>query len=192
MTRQTSRKTRELRDMAVLAVARRGALERSGAASLAILHERGLMIGYHTPFNPLPKMSDSAQYDAACRGKQAAREPYGIEIWLDGAGKVFTAGWTFDSEPHVRLCKRGAWQEVLKNIVHDTGEEQIVMPSKKKTPEVVAQKDIVAVPVVSAIPDGASTQRLRQLEQENKHLRRAISGLMLDKLILAKAAAGKL
>jgi hypothetical protein len=30
------------------------------------------------------------------------------------------------------------------------------------------------------------------IEMENRRLRRVISGLMLDKLILAKAAAGKL
>ena len=42
------------------------------------------------------------------------------------------------------------------------------------------------------LPGDVRAKRLRYLEQENKKLRRAISGLMLDKLILANAAAGTL
>jgi hypothetical protein len=184
MRRRTAKNVRELRDMAVLAVSRRGALERSGEASLAILHEQGLMIGYHTPFNPLPKMSDSARYDAALQHKQTTRAPYGIEIWLDGAGKVFSAGWAMDGEPQVKLCRSGGWQEVLRNIANAAPESEFEL-RKTKTPEIVATEQPVE-PLV------CESQRVRQLELENKNLRRAISGLMLDKLILAKAAAGNL
>lgn len=171
MQRQTSddHRAKALRDLAVLAVARRGALERSGAANLAVLKQDDLMIGYHTPFNPLPKLADSAKYEAALEGNDRAHDAYGIEIWLDDAGKVFSAGWTPSGEMHVRLHKPGAWQSKL---------EEIAAPQRSRKK--------------AAAPQAAKSQQLRVLEQENKNLRRAISGLMLDKLILAKAAAGKL
>jgi hypothetical protein len=37
---------------------------------------------------------------------------------------------------------------------------------------------------------GGQVQRMKELEQENARLRRAASGLMLDKLILTEAAKG--
>jgi hypothetical protein len=160
---------RSLRDLAVLAVARRGALERSGAANLAVLKQDDLMIGYHTPFNPLPKLSDNAKYAAALGNKDCGREAYGVDIWLEAEGKVFSAGWAPGGDMNVRLFKPGPWQSRLEEIV-------------------------AASPVIRkvAAPRVAKSERLRVLEQENKQLRRTISGLMLDKLILAQAAAGKL
>ncbi|HEY2033569.1 MAG TPA: hypothetical protein VGH02_07755 [Rhizomicrobium sp.] len=183
-----------LRDLAVLAVARRGALERSGAANLAVLREDGLMIGYHTPFNPLPKLGDGAKYEAALERKDTTRNAYGVEIWLEEFGKVFSACWSRGDDLHIRLCRPGSWQIALKNIAHRI-EKEPAMPRKKRTTSARGEKAIAncptAIPEMS-LPDDGRNNRLRLLEQENKNLRRAISGLMLDKLILAKAAAGKL
>ena len=171
MTRRLpdSRKAETLRDLAVLAVARRGAMERSGAANLAVLREDDLMIGYHTPFNPLPKLAESAKYDAALKGRDGMRDTYGIDVWLEAEGKVFSAGWTPGGQMHVRLCKPGAWQARLL---------ELAAPSRSH------QR--------ASAPEAARNRKLRRLEQENRNLRRAISGLMLDKLILTSAAAGKL
>ena len=78
------------------------------------------------------------------------------------------------------------------------------MPKKRYTPEeIVAKLRQVDVPVSQGqnIADairqiGVSevkadqVKRLKQLEQENSRLRRAVSDLTLDKLILQEAARG--
>lgn len=47
----------QIQRVAVSAVMRFGKLETSGAAKLAILRKKDLMIAYRTPFNPLPPLS---------------------------------------------------------------------------------------------------------------------------------------
>ncbi|HWA29946.1 MAG TPA: hypothetical protein VG867_02555 [Rhizomicrobium sp.] len=166
------------------AVMTRGALEKSGNARLAVLRDQGLMIGYRTPFNPLPPLAPSARYEAALKGETCSSDPYGIDVWLEDFGKVFSASWTHGDALKVRLCRPGAWQSTLAAVAvpeivdaQPTVTKEATMPRKKK-----AANDIEA----------AQQKRLKALEAENRKLRREISGLMIDKMILAKAAAGKL
>ena len=70
---------------------------------------------------------------------------------------------------HVKLFRPGPWQAKLEEIA-----------GSRKPGDTLG------------LPGDVRAKRLRYLEQENKKLRRAISGLMLDKLILANAAAGTL
>ena len=173
-----------IRDLAVHAVMTRGELEKSGSARLAVLRDQGLMIGYRTPFNPLPPLSPGARYDAALKGETYSSDPYAIDVWLEDFGKVFSASWTQDDTLKIRLCRPGTWKSTLAAVavaetVNDqsAATEEAAMPRKKRP-----ANDI----------ETAQQKRLKALEIENRKLRREISGLMIDKLILAKAAAGKL
>lgn len=197
----STERAKAIRDLAVHAVMTRGALEKSGAARLAVLREDGLMIGYRTPFNPLPPLLANARYDAALKGETHRNDPYGIDIWLEDFGKVFSASWDHGSAFNMRLCRSGTWQHSLAAVAvaemagagHQPttiAQEEHSVPRKPNTGEGRASRRRAA-PTPSEAVD-SQRDRLRALEQENKTLRRAISGLMIDKMILAKAAAGKL
>jgi hypothetical protein len=191
-----------LRDLAMTAVMQRGRIEPSGGARLAVLKEGGLMIGYRTPFNPLPRIADSAKYEAAAAGKNHWCDAYAIDIWLEDVGKVFSVGWGLDEELRVRRCKPGPWQTTLETIAaapkfEDMNRsEGLAMARKSTKREAEATKVSTSSQVEAEIEkaDGSfdTNKSLRVIEMENRRLRRVISGLMLDKLILAKAAAGKL
>jgi hypothetical protein len=191
-----------LRDWAMSAVMQRGRFEPSGGAKLAILKEDGLMIGYRTPFNPLPKLRDRAKYEAANRGKNCRTDWYGIDVWLEDVGKVFSVGWGADRELRVHCCKAGPWQLTLERIAassHKPDRDNVepvglskVTGKAKATPKSARLSD------GSPPGDNATTRNfdegksMRRIEMENRRLRRVISGLVLDRAILAKAAAGRL
>lgn len=114
----------ELRDVAVVTAMRHGAFEVSGDTRLVVVREADLMLTYRTPFNPLPKLTESMRFEAALRGKNAHREPYGIEIWQDRRGKVLSVGWRSGSAPVVDSYERGAWEQTLVHIAgHKPGAE---------------------------------------------------------------------
>lgn len=106
----------ELRDIAVVTAMRHGAFEVSGDTRLVVVREADLMLTYRTPFNPLPKLTESMRFDAAVRGKNAYREPYGIEIWQDRRGKVLSIGWQDGNAPVVDGYERGTWEQTLAHI----------------------------------------------------------------------------
>jgi hypothetical protein len=110
-----------LRDLAVVAAMRHGCIEVSGEARLVVLREAGLMIAYRTPFNPLPRLTESMRFEAALRGKSAYREPYGIEIWQERLGKVLSVGWRNLDQPVVDNFEHGLWEQGLADIArHDS------------------------------------------------------------------------
>ena len=104
-----------LRDMAVESAMRHGVFEASGEAKLVVLRDGGLMIAYRTPFNPLPRLSESMKFEAALRGKAGHREPYGIDVW-DRKGKVLSLGWRDGGVPIVDGYEPGSWERTLANI----------------------------------------------------------------------------
>jgi len=106
-----------LRDLAVRAVMRSGRFETSGPVRLAVLRRSGLMIAYHTPFNPLPALSSEMKYLAVCAGKAAHLQRYGIHIWHQGMGKVFCAGWSANGDLIVDLYVQGDWEELFEKVV---------------------------------------------------------------------------
>ena len=115
-----SERVAKLRDLAVGAAMRHGSFEVSGEAKLVVLRETGLMVTYRTPFNPLPKLTESMRFEAALRGKSAHREPYGIEIWQEKLGKVLSIGWRGDNAPVVDGYEKGSWEQTLAEIArHD-------------------------------------------------------------------------
>jgi hypothetical protein len=105
-------------DLAVFAVMNQGTFETSGAAKLAVLRRSGLMIAYHTPFNPLPPMSEELKYLAAMDGRTAHLQPYGIDIWYEGLGKVFRAGWRPGEAVSVDFYRSGEWENLFDAIVN--------------------------------------------------------------------------
>jgi hypothetical protein len=105
-----------LRDLAVAAAMGRGGFEESGDTKLVVLREAGLMIIYRTPFNPLPAFTDRMKFEAALRGRGAYREPYGIEIWQDKLGKVFSIGWRDGKPVVVDGYEQGVWEQTLAQI----------------------------------------------------------------------------
>ena len=108
-----------LRDLAVVAAMRHGRFETSGDARLVIVHQDGLMIAYRTPFNPLPRFTETMKYEAAMEGRNALKEPYGIEIWEKRRGKVLSVGWRGAAAPVVDGYRNGAWEETLMAIASD-------------------------------------------------------------------------
>jgi len=113
-----------LRDLAVAAAMRHGSFEESGDARLIVLREAGLMVAYRTPFNPLPPLTDRMKFEAALRGKNAYREPYGIEIWQERLGKVLSVGWRDRKPPVVDGYEQGLWEQTLVHIAgHDLDSE---------------------------------------------------------------------
>jgi len=112
-----------LRDLAVAAAMRHGRFEASGDAKLVILHRDGLMIAYRTPFNPLPKFTETMKYEAAMDGRHALKEPYGIEVWEKRRGKVLSIGWRGTAAPVVDGYQDGAWEETLVAIANDGDSE---------------------------------------------------------------------
>jgi hypothetical protein len=111
-----------LRDLAVAAAMHRGSFEASGETRLVVLRDAGLMIAYRTPFNPLPKLTEAMKFDAALRGKSAYREPYGIEIWHEKAGKVLSIGWRDECLPVVDHFDRGLWEQSLAELASHDGD----------------------------------------------------------------------
>jgi hypothetical protein len=162
---------RELRDAAMQAVMARGGLEPSGGAKLAVLREGDVMIGYRTPFNPLPKPSEALKYKAALAGRTRSHEAYGIDVWSEGSGKVFSAAWTTRDELRVELLKPGAWQDRITALA--------APPDAARQPP-------------RPTPLRAAERAIQSLERENRQLRRTIAGLTLDRLVLSQAAAGDL
>jgi len=104
-----------LRDMAVSAAMRHGVFEASGEARLVVLRDGGLMITWRTPFNPLPRLSESMKFEAALRGRRGHREPYGIDIW-DKNGKVLSVAWRDDTAITIDSYEPGGWERGLTAI----------------------------------------------------------------------------
>ena len=82
-----------------------------------------------------------------------------------------------------------------EEIIAKLREAEVLLGQGKKVPEVVKA---IGVSEVSYYRwrkeyggmDVSQAKRLKELEQENARLRRAVSDLMLDKLILQEAARG--
>lgn len=91
-----------------------GNFEKSGDARLIVLRQWGLMIGYHTPFNPLPRLTDEMRYLAAQEGRTAHLQPYGINIWQEDVGKVFSAGWGKGRTLQIDVHRAGGWHDVFE------------------------------------------------------------------------------
>ncbi|MGD0190163.1 MAG: hypothetical protein ABSD74_05445 [Rhizomicrobium sp.] len=117
-----SEQTVSLRNLAVAAAMRYGSFEASGEARLVVMREAGLMIAYRTPFNPLPTLTDSMRFEAAVRGKNAYREPYGIEVWQERLGKVLSIGWRGQNPPVVDHYECGLWEHTLADIAGETAD----------------------------------------------------------------------
>jgi hypothetical protein len=164
-----SLKARALRDLAVRAVMARGALEPRQGSKLAILREKNLMIGYRTPFNPLPEPSEELKYRSAVAGRDTVRAAYGIDIWIEEAGKVFSVRWTLADELTIELVKPGAWQDTVAAL----SAQGMSGPR-------------------SASMARAADRAMRSLERENRQLRQTVANLSLDRLILSKATASEL
>jgi hypothetical protein len=99
---------------------RRGRFEASGEARLVVLREAGLMIVYRTPFNPLPRFSEEMKFQATLNGKSGYLEPYGIEAWQEGRGKVLSVGWRNGRAPIVDGYEQGVWEQTLAELAeHD-------------------------------------------------------------------------
>jgi hypothetical protein len=136
-----SRHAFSLRDLAVAAAMRYGSFEASGEARLVVMREAGLMIAYRTPFNPLPPLTDSMRFEAAVRGKNAYREPYGIEVWQERLGKVLSIGWRGDNPPVVDQYEYGLWEQTLADIAgHDAdpvfcGKSASALTSSRQLPQ---------------------------------------------------------
>ncbi len=95
-----------IRDAAVRAIKESGELVEVGGTSGRHPQVKigGLTILYTTPFNPPPSHPELF-------GPQ--RPPYGIDIWEDNGGKVFSALW----DPfEIVSFKRGPWVKYLLNL----------------------------------------------------------------------------
>lgn len=106
-----------LRETAVWAVMKGGAFEDSGSTRLLVLRHSGLVIAYHTPFNPLPPLSNEQKFLAAKDGRIARLQPYGINIWYENMGKVVRAGWCPSGPTIVDFYRPGQWETVLCKVV---------------------------------------------------------------------------
>jgi hypothetical protein len=56
------------------------------------------------------------RFEAAARGKNAYREPYGIEVWQERFGKVLSIGWRGENPPVVDHYECGLWEQTLAGI----------------------------------------------------------------------------
>jgi hypothetical protein len=195
MARQKSNHTKigELRDLAVQAVMRFGELEQSGNARLAVVRQAGLMIGYRTPFNPLPQPNDGAKYEAALEGKRFWHARYGIDVWLEDAGKVFSAAWNSGGEIDTRLYKPGSWQNTLLSLAsrRETPVEPYahskILPRKRKS-----HNSKMAPATLVRRLDAMEATRLSELRAENHRLREVVSGPDLDSHSCSQAVCSKL
>lgn len=67
---------------------------------------------HHTPFTRLPSASESVKYQAALDGRPVNRA-YGVNVWIEGKGKVFLVEWDNDADLEVATFHRGEWEEEL-------------------------------------------------------------------------------
>lgn len=104
-------------ETAVWAVMKGGAFEDSGPTRLLVLRHSGLVIAYHTPFNPLPPLSNEQKFLAAKDGRIARLQPYGVNIWYENLGKVVRAGWRADGPVVVDFYRPGEWEVALCEVV---------------------------------------------------------------------------
>lgn len=125
-----------LRDLAVEAAMQHGSFEASGEARLVVLRAAGLMVTYRTPFNPLPRLTESMKFEAALRGKSAYREPYGIEIWQERLGKVLSIGWRGETTPVVDGYEHGLWEQTLADLARQGPKDQVC----RKRPSTLASR----------------------------------------------------
>jgi len=76
------------------------------------------MVGYHTPFNPLPPLGETAKYWAARDGKIGRLEPYGLDIWELDIGKVLSIGWRELGSPClVDHMRRTNWETAFESAL---------------------------------------------------------------------------
>lgn len=186
-------RSEELKNLAVLAVMSGGCLESSGRAKLAILREEGLMIAYRTPFNPLPEGALALRDDIPMHGPNLGSEPYAVDVWAEGTGKVLSMGWRDRGNVVTALYRTGTWEEVLAKIAQRARERGQIERSRLSTDAKAARLRAVrgtekaSAPKrrVRRLPDAAL--HLKRLERENAKLRELVAAIALDKLILGGA-----
>lgn len=127
-------RARDARDLAVRAVMKLGWFEPSGEVRLAVFRRAGLMIAYHTPFNPLPSRNSDARYATEWEGRRAHLQPYGITVWMKGIGKVFSAGWRDGGDLIVDFYWPGHWEKQIA----------VALSNPRRNPKTAMQTDAPA------------------------------------------------
>lgn len=145
-------------ETAVWAVMKGGTFEDSGPTRLLVLRHSGLVIAYHTPFNPLPPLSNEQKFLAAKDGRIARLQPYGINIWYENLGKVVRAGWYPDGPTIVDFYRPGEWETLLCKVLESIS---------KPRPAARRQASTKARQAAQSAPDAGS----RKTRQKRKSIR---------------------
>jgi len=101
-----------IRDAAISKIQSEGRWEQTGRVGPTMMWDgEGLKIGYRTPFQKLPPVTDPLlKQRLVAAGKMNL--PYGLDIWdMEGVGKVLNIEWSETGDIHLVSFRRGAWEE---------------------------------------------------------------------------------
>lgn len=102
-----------LRDTALRILRARGMFEITNLWPCLQWRGNGLNLLLRTPFQKLPRISDRMRYMAALLDADPDNLPYGLDIWVEGRGKVLNIEWDLDSTVAFVCFHRGEWEARL-------------------------------------------------------------------------------
>ncbi len=110
-----------VRDRALVLVRESGSWEQCGDMKLIAANRGALKVLYRTPFQELPRPSDSHLYFLAVYGGKT-NLPYGLDVWDFRPltrGKVLNIEWSDEGEIQLISYKPGDWEDELPSETID-------------------------------------------------------------------------
>ena len=102
-----------LRDAMLARLRNEGVFERSSAFPHLAWYGEKFQASLRTPFQKLPPVKERLRYVAALSGASCVNLPYGLDIWLQGKGKVLNVEWDLNGSIAFVCFHRGAWEEEI-------------------------------------------------------------------------------